>query len=62
MSSRQGSGIGLGGTLSASESSHQVMGQSPSTPDADATAESAPAAVNRVLRPYRGACPVTLQI
>ena len=62
MSSRHGSGIGLGGTLSASESSCQIMNQSPSTPDADATAESAPAAVNRVLRPYRGACPVTQQI
>ena len=62
MSSRHGSGIGVGGKLSASESSCQVMNQSPSTPDADATAESAPAAVNRVLRPYRGACPVTQQI
>ena len=62
MSSRHGSGIGLGGTLSASESSCQVMNQSPSTPDADATAGSAPAAVNRVLQPYRGACPVTQQI
>ena len=62
MSNRSGSGIGLGGTLSASESSRYVMSQSPSTPDADATAESAPAAVNRVLRPYRGACPVTQQI
>ena len=62
MSNRRGSGIGLGGTLSASESSRQVMSQPPSTPDADATAESAPAAVNRVLRPYRGACPVTQQI
>ena len=61
-SSRHGSGIGVGGKLSASESSCQVMNQSPSTPDADAAAESAPAAVNRVLRPYRGACPVTLQI
>ena len=62
MSSRHGSGIGVGGKLSASESSCQVMNQSPSTPDADATAESAPAAVNHVLRPYRGACPVTQQI
>ena len=62
MSSRHGAGIGVGGKLSASESSCQIMIQSPSTPDADATAESAPAAVNRVLRPYRGACPVTLQI
>ena len=62
MSSRHGSGIGVGGKLSASESSCQVMNQSPSTPDADAAAESAPAAVNRVLRPYRGARPVTQQI
>ena len=62
MSSRHGSGIGLGGMLLASESSHQVMIQSSSTPDADAEAESAPAAVNPVLRPYRGACPVTQQI
>ena len=62
MSSRHGSGIGLGGTLSASESSYQIMIQSPSTPDADAAAESAPAAVNPVLRPYRGARPVTQQI
>ena len=62
MSSRHGSGIGLGGMLLASESSHQVMIQSSSTPDADAEAESAPAAVNPVLRPYRGARPVTQQI
>ena len=62
MSSRHGAGIGVGGKISASESSFQVMIQSPSTPDADAAAESAPAAVNRVLRPYRGACPVTQQI
>ena len=62
MSSRHGSGIGLGGTLSASESSHQIMTPSPSTPDADAAAESAPAAVNPVLRPYRGARPVAQQI
>ena len=62
MSSRHGAGIGVGGKLSASESPYQVTSQSPSTPDVDATAESAPAAVNRVLRPYRGACPVTQQI
>ena len=62
MSSRHGSVIGLVGTLSASESSHQAMGQSPSSPNADAAAESAPAAVNRVLRPYRGARPVTQQL
>ena len=62
MSSRQGSVRGVGGTLLASESSYWRIIPSPSTPDADAAAESAPAAVNRVLRPYRGACPVTLQI
>ena len=62
MSSRHGSGIGVGGKLSASESSCQVMNQSSNTSDAYAAAESAPAAVNRVLLPYRGARPVTLQI
>ena len=62
MSCRHGSVLGVGGKLSASESPYQVTSHSPSTPDADATAESAPAAVNPVLRPYRGARPVTQQI